>query len=220
MKVHTSIPFDQLSGMAGDVVARGTKYGIVLSGRPRHSKVATPSQKEERALLARAGQRYKSLTAGQVEAWRKFAPKMGADMAPVNAFIRLGFMRSLLGLEICSLPPVEVVQVPALAYRNIYITPKEIIISGIVRISDRYRLAVRISKPVSNGVSYGRNLPVIVDSGHIPDIGIADLTRIYTEKLGAAPQAGQRYFLQLFWVDYETGFTGPKTEISKLCIES
>lgn len=218
MKVRTSIPFNSLSGMAGDVVARETRFGMVLSGRPRRPRTASPSQKQARAIFYRVGHRYRTLTAGQVEAWARFAPQMEAGLAPVNAFMRLSFMRSLLGLQICALPPASVVQVPALVYRSVFITPTEVLFSGIVRIADRYRLTVRMSKAVSSGVSYGNNMPVIIDSGLIPDFGMADVTRIYTEKLGVTPLVGQKYFIEMYWVDSETGFTGPHTNVCKVCI--
>ena len=35
MKTRTSIPFEALSGSAGEVTARSTRYGTVLSGMSR-----------------------------------------------------------------------------------------------------------------------------------------------------------------------------------------
>lgn len=218
MKAHASIPFDSLSGMAGNMVARNTKHGIILSERPRRTRVVTPSQKQARAIFYRVGHRYRTLTPGQVEAWTKFAPKMEPGLSPVNAFVRLGFMRSLLGLQVCALPPERVEYVPELAFRSVFITPTEVMISGIVRLNDRYRLTIRMSGAVSAGVSYGNRMPVIVDSAHIPDCGLADVTHIYTEKLGVAPQVGQKYFIEMFWADSETGFTGLHTNVCKVCI--
>lgn len=73
MKAHTSIAFNTLSGTAGEVTARETKNGTVLSSRAQHSKVYTPAQKAERAILSRIGRRFKTLTAEQVSAWNNFA---------------------------------------------------------------------------------------------------------------------------------------------------
>lgn len=73
MKAHTSIAFNTLSGTAGEVTVRETKNGTVLSSRAQHSKVYTPAQKAERAILSRIGRRFKTLTAEQVTAWNNFA---------------------------------------------------------------------------------------------------------------------------------------------------
>ena len=53
MKAHPSIAFDSFSGSAGEVTARHSKNGTILSSRAQHDKVSTPAQKAERAILAR-----------------------------------------------------------------------------------------------------------------------------------------------------------------------
>ncbi|MGI6757792.1 MAG: hypothetical protein ACOX32_07855 [Bacteroidaceae bacterium] len=56
MKAHPSIVFNSLSGTAGEVTARETKNGTVLSSRAKHSKVYTPAQKTDRAIFSKVRQ--------------------------------------------------------------------------------------------------------------------------------------------------------------------
>ncbi len=56
MKAHPSIVFNSLSGTAGEVTARKTKNGTVLSSRAKHSKVYTPAQKTDRAIFSKVRQ--------------------------------------------------------------------------------------------------------------------------------------------------------------------
>ena len=104
MKAHPSIAFNTLSGTAGEVTARETKNGTVLSSRAQHSKVYTPAQKAERAILSRIGRRFKTLTAEQVTAWNNFArPYTGQSgeyrLTGCNVYVRHNCNRALMGLE-------------------------------------------------------------------------------------------------------------------------
>lgn len=55
MKTLTSNSFNGLSGSAGMVTARDTRYGTILSGRCHQPGRTTPQQKDQRALFARVG---------------------------------------------------------------------------------------------------------------------------------------------------------------------
>ena len=69
MKTRTSLAFDAMSGTAGEVTARSTRFGTILSGRARQSGRVTPQQTDMRALFARVGRSYKSLTADQAQSY-------------------------------------------------------------------------------------------------------------------------------------------------------
>lgn len=94
MRAHPSIAFNSLSGTAKEVTARQTKNGTVLSARAKHSHVATPAQKQERAILAKVGRRYKTLTDEQVQFWRQFTSRFHGTgtqdykITACNAFIQ------------------------------------------------------------------------------------------------------------------------------------
>ena len=69
MKTLSSIPFGAMSGSAGAVTARSTRFGTILSGHCHQSGRVTPNQKNSRALFARVGRSYTRLTVEQAEAW-------------------------------------------------------------------------------------------------------------------------------------------------------
>ena len=73
MKTLSSVPFGAMSGSAGAVTARSTRFGTILSGHCHQSGRVTPNQKNSRALFARVGRSYTRLTVEQAEAWAAFA---------------------------------------------------------------------------------------------------------------------------------------------------
>ena len=81
MKTRTSIPFEDLTGTAGNVTARSTRFGTVLSGRCQQPKKVTPQQKDMRALFARVGRSFKRLSPEQVTAWAAFATPQAECLA-------------------------------------------------------------------------------------------------------------------------------------------
>ncbi len=224
MRAHPSIAFNSLSGTAKEVTARQTKNGTVLSARAKHSHVATPAQKQERAILAKVGRRYKTLTDEQVQLWRQFASRFHGTnnqdykITACNAFIRHNCNRALIGLEPIAEPPAQVISVPAVSFTNLLVTPSLIQFTGIIYPGDNFRLAIGMSKAVSTGVTYGGGRAVIVDPNFIPDHGVADITRIYTDRLGVRPIVGCKYFITAYWIERNTGFTGPRITIDRIAI--
>ena len=103
MKTRTSIQFDAMSGTAGEVTARSTRFGTILSGRARQPGKITPQQKDMRALFARVGRSFKQLTSEQVGLWSEFALQYSfgnyreAKSPAVNAYVTLNCNRALLG---------------------------------------------------------------------------------------------------------------------------
>lgn len=77
-----------------------------------------------------------------------------------------------------------------------------------------------MSPAQSPGTSSGWSKTVIVAPGIIPDWGDADVTRLYTETIGVAPETGKKYYLECWWLDTETGFTGESMWVSAICKES
>ena len=118
MKTRTSIPFGALSGSAGVVTARSTRFGTILSGRAHQPGKVTPQQKDMRALFARVGRSFGRLNPMQVEAWALFAEahnfgsRMQAKSPAVNAYVTLNCNRALLGLEMLMVPPTEIPAIP------------------------------------------------------------------------------------------------------------
>jgi len=254
MKAHPSIAFNALSGTAGEVTARTTKNGTVLSSRAKHSRIFTPAQKTERAILSKIVRTYRTLDAGQMAAWAIFARNFRAGTnrrtaATVNGtvngsstvitaspsassspaaesyrltgfhvFVRHNCNRALLGLDPITYPPTQVIYVSQVIFTYMCVTPDLIQFEGIESPGPTYRLAVGMSRATSAGVSYGGGRCVLIDPDFSPDDGVADLTSIYTDRFGIIPVVGQKYFVTTYWIERNTGFTGPRTILSRICM--
>ena len=223
MKTRTSIPFEALSGSAGEVTARSTRYGTVLSGRAKQPGKITPQQKDKRALFARVGRSFKRLSPEQITAWAAFAAahafgsRMRTQSPAVNAYVTLNCNRALLGLEMLAWPPTEIPAIPEVEYSNIIVTPGLIQFSRLVNPGAGYRLAVRMSAAASAGKTYGGGLPVLVDAGFIPEQNFADVTKVYTDRLTVKPTPGLKYFVETAWMSVATGLSGATRSDDRIC---
>ena len=223
MKTLSSVPFGAMSGSAGMVTARSTRFGTILSGRCHQSGRVTPNQKNSRALFARVGRSFKRISAEQAEAWAAFAAAhaSGSGMrmqgAAVNAYVTLNCNRALLGLEMLSTPPAGIPQIPEVEYNNVIVTPGLIQFSRLQNPGTGFRLAVRMSAAASKGKTYGGGLPVLVDAGFIPEERFADVTKVYTDRLTVKPTPGQKYFIETAWMDVATGVSGTRKYDDRIC---
>ena len=223
MKTRTSLAFDAMSGTAGEVTARSTRFGTILSGRARQPGRVTPQQKDMRALFARVGRSFKRLTPEQIDLWSEFAAtysfgsRMQAKSPAVNAYVTLNCNRALLGLDMLKEPPTTIPSIPAVEYRNIIVTPGLIQFSRLVNPGTGYRLAVRMSAAASTGITQGAGLPLLVDAGFIPEQTFADVTQVYTQRLGLNPQVGKKFFIETCWMSVESGLAGPRHTDDRIC---
>ena len=223
MKTRTSLAFDAMTGTAGEVTARSTRFGTILSGRARQPGRVTPQQKDMRALFARVGRSFKRLTPVQIDLWSQFAlqynfvSRMEAKSPAVNAYITLNCNRALLGLDLLKEPPTAIPAIPAVEYRNIIVTPGLIQFSRLVNPGTGYRIAVRMSAAASTGITQGAGLPVLVDAGFIPEQTFADVTQVYAQRLGLTPEVGRKYFIESAWMSVETGLSGPRHPDYRIC---
>ena len=223
MKTRPSIQFDAMSGTAGEVTARSTRFGTILSGRARQPGKITPQQKDMRALFARVGRSFKQLTSEQIGLWSEFAQQNSfgnyreAKSPAVNAYVTLNCNRALLGLDLLKEPPTTIPIIPAVEYRNIIVTPGLIQFSRLQNPGPGYRLAVRISAAASTGITQGAGLPVLVDAGFIPEQTFADVTQVYAQRLGLTPEVGRKYFIESAWMSVETGLSGPRHPDDRIC---
>lgn len=89
----------ELRGSAGSAVFAQTKYGLVLRPRTQPKNPRTAAQIAARVRLTRASQSWKTLTAAQITAWKKYAATItryhsfgGAPYSPAphTIFIALG----------------------------------------------------------------------------------------------------------------------------------
>ena len=223
MKTQPSVPFGGMSGSAGIVTARSTRFGTILSGRCHQPGRVTPNQKNSRALFARVGRSFKRLAAEQAEAWAAFAAahafgsRMRTQSPAVNAYVTLNCNRTLLGLDVLVWPPAEIPAIPEVEYSNIIVTPGLIQFSRLFNPGAGYRLAVRMSAAASAGKTYGGGLPVLVDAGFIPEQNFADVTKVYTDRLTVKPTPGLKYFVETAWMSVATGFAGTTRCDDRIC---
>ena len=225
MKALPSIAFNEFKGSAGDVTARVSKGRQVLSARSMHSSSKTPAQAVSRNRLAKISRSYKKLTDEQMKAWAVLAEKMkgistfgqAAELTPHNAFVRINSNRAMVGMPLLTEAPVYKADVPEVLYDDLWISPDMIVFTGLEVPSDTYRLVVKMSPAQSTGTSSGWSKTVIVAPGIVDDWGDADITKLYTETIGVAPQEGLKYYLECWWLDTETGFTGESMWVSAIC---
>ena len=227
MKALPSIAFNEFKGSAGDVTARVSKGRQVLSARSMHSSSKTPAQAVSRNRLAKISRSYKKLTDEQMKAWAVLAEKMkgistfgqAAELTPHNAFVRINSNRAMVGMPTLDDAPVYKDDVPEVIYDDLWISPDMIVFTGLEVPSDTYRLVVKMSPAQSPGTSSGWSKTVIVAPGIVDDWGEADITKLFTETIGVAPQEGLKYYLECWWLDTETGFTGESMWVSAICKE-
>ena len=216
MIVKPSIAYDEFSGTAKDVTARVSKGRNVLSVRAKQSKVVTPAQASSRNNLSKISRAYKQLSDSQIKAWGILAEHLkgistfgvAAELTPHNAFVRINSNRELVGMSLLMNAPEYKSDVPEVDYEDFWVTPTMILFTGIEKPQDSYKLFVKMSSGQSNGVSNGWSKTVIIAPGIDDDWGEANVTRIYNSTIGFAPQLGDKVFIELWWMDTETGFVG------------
>ena len=225
MKALPSIAFNEFKGSAGDVTARVSKGRQVLSARSMHSSSKTPAQAVSRNRLAKISGSYKKLTDEQMKAWAVLAEKMkgistfgqAAELTPHNAFVRINSNLQMVGMPLLNDAPAYINDVPEVLYEDLWISPDMIIFTGLEQPSESHVLVFKMSPALSPGISSGWGQTVIITPGMAPDWGDADLTALYTEVMGVAPEAGKKYFCEFYWMDKNTGFTGESMVISAVC---
>jgi hypothetical protein len=228
MIAKPSIAFSDFSGTAKEVTARNVNGRNILSLRAKQSSVVTPAQAQSRNTLSKISRAYKQLSDSEMTAWEVLASHLKgistfgspAQLTAHNAFVRINTNLLLVGEPIRKEAPSYTNDVPEVLYQDLWITPEMIIFTGLEQPSDSHVLVFKMSHALSPGVSSGWGKTVIISPGMTPDWGDADLTTLYTEVMGLAPEAGKKYFCEFYWLDKSTGFTGESMAISAVCKES
>lgn len=216
MKAIPSIAFGEFSGSAGDVTARSIGGRTLLNHKAYQSKVKTPAQAVSRNTLSKVSRAYKQLSDSQMKAWGALAEHLkgistfgkAAEMTAHNAFVRINENRQLVGMPLLVDAPEYKSDVPEVDYEDFWICPDFIMFTGIERPKESYKLVAKMSAGLGNGISSGWSKTVIVSPGTDEDWGDADITKFYTKTIGYAPQIGEKVFIELYWLDSETGFVG------------
>ena len=227
MIVKPSIAFNDFAGTAKDVTARNVHGRNILSSRAQHSKIVTPAQAVSRNRLSKISRTFRQLSDSQINRWEVLAGHLkgistfgqAAELTAHNAFVRINSNRAMVGMPPLEDAPVYTADVPEVLYDDLWIAPDMIVFTGLEVPSETYRLVVKMSPAQSPGTSSGWSKTVIVAPGIVDDWGEADITKLFTETIGMAPEAGKKYYLECWWLDTETGFTGESMWVSAICKE-
>ena len=211
-----SIAFGGFSGSAKGVTARQVGGRSVLSLKCYPTGVATGAQLARRASLKKISKSWKELTSAQMADWDRLAEHetgqssfgQKAEISGLNLYIRLNSNRVMAGERIVSDAPVALVVVPNVEYDQAIITPQLIIINGIRHQPSPFKLVVKMSGSQSSGITNGWSKTVIISSDTEDDWGEADVTKLYLKTIGVEPVPGEKVFVETYWLDTSTGFTG------------
>ena len=160
MKAIPSIAFNEFSGTAGDVTARSIGGRTLLNHKAYQSKVKTPSQAVRRNTLSKVSRAYKQLSDSQMKAWGALAEELKgasvfghrARLTAHNAFVRINANRLLTERPILTDAPEYTTLIPPVDYTDFWVAPDIIIFTGVRKPQDSYRLVVRMSAGLSNGI--------------------------------------------------------------------
>ena len=225
MIAKPSIAFNDFAGTAKEVTARNVFGRNVLSSRAKHSKVITPAQADKRNSLSKVSRAYKQLSDSQMRAWEILAGHLkgistfgkAAEMTAHNAFVRINSNREMLGLAPLVNAPDYIADIPEVDYDDYWVTPDVIAFAGLNAPKDSSRLVVKMSGGQSVGISSGWSKTVIVAPGVVDDGCESNITRLYMSTIGYRPELGEKVFIELWWLDADTGFVGETMRVSAFC---
>ena len=211
-----SIAFGGFSGSAKDVTARQVGGRSILSVRAWPTGLTTNAQVARRASLKRIAKSWQTLTSSQMQDWDRLAEQNSgqsvfgqkAEISGLNLFVRLNANRAMAGEALMLTAPAANVFVPNVSYARVEVTPELVVFTGISHQPAPFKLVVKMSGSQSAGVSSGWNKTVIISSDTEDDWGEADLTKLYLKTIGVEPTPGQKVFIEAYWLDTSTGFTG------------
>ena len=159
---------------------------------------------------------YKNLSDQQMLEWERLAEHTSgqslfgqkAQLSGINLYVRLNVNRVMAGESIISDAPVSQVAVPLVSYSNVIVTPQLVVFAGIRHESAPFKLVVKMSSSQSAGITNGWSKTVIISSEVEEDWGEANVTQLYLKTIGVEPTPGQKVFIETYWLDTSTGFTG------------
>lgn len=211
-----SIAFEGFSGSAKGVTARRVGGRNILSVKSRPTGATTNAQVVRRASMSKISKSWKQLTNEQMREWDRLAEHTSgqsafgqkAELTGMNLYIRLNVNRAMAGEALLSTAPESTVAVPNVEYSQISVTPELVAITGIKHQASPYKLVVKMSAGQSAGISNGWSKTVIITHGIEDDWGEADVTTLYLKTIGVEPVPGQKVFVESYWMDTSTGFSG------------
>ena len=220
-----SIAFGGFSGSAKGVTARYQDGRSILSLKSYPSGEATVLQIARRTSLKKITKTWPLLTDQQRLDWERLAEHASgasvfgqkAKLSGINLFVRLNSNRQMAGEVLLTDAPNSNAATPNVEYSNLYVTPDLVAFTGIRHQPSPYKLVVKMSASQSPGISNGWSKTVIISGDTEDDWGEANVTELYLNKIGAAATPGQKVFVETYWLDTETGFTGQAERDCVVC---
>lgn len=217
-----SIAFGGFSGSAKDVTARQVGGRSILTCRTWPTGPTTNAQVARRASLKKIAKSWQLLTNDQRLEWDRLAEGatgitvlgQKAKISGLNLYVRLNSNLVMSGGAMRSDAPAGLDDVPLLRFGAMYVNSSSVLIEQIDEPDSDLRLIVKMSGAQSTGVSSGWSKTVVVSSDEETDWGELDLTDAFADVLGTNVVDGMKYFVELYWVDSVTGFSGQVTQIS------
>lgn len=211
-----SIAFGGFSGSAKDVTARQVHGRSILTVRAWPTGPTTNAQVVRRASLKKIAKSWQQLTSDQMHDWDRLAEQNSgqsvfgqkAEISGLNLFVRLNANRAMAGEPLLMNAPASNVPVPNVIYTQVAITPDLVVFGGIKHEPAPLKLVVKMSVSQSPGVSNGWSKTVIITPGSEDDWGEVDVTTLYLKTIGVEPVPGEKVFIQTYWLDTASGFTG------------
>lgn len=211
-----SIAFGGFSGSAKGVTARQVGGRSVLSLKCFPTGAATGAQLARRASLKKISKSWKALSSEQMREWDRLAEHASgasslgqkAEISGLNLYIRLNSYRVMAGESMMSDAPAAEVAVPNVSYSQVVVTPELVVFGGIKHEPSPLKFVVKMSVSQSAGVSNGWSKTVIINPGTEDDWGEVDVTTLYLKTIGVEPVPGEKVFIETYWLDIATGFTG------------
>ncbi len=229
MIVKPSIAFNEFSGTAKDVTARVVGGRTVLNGRATHSKIKTPKQSARRAKFSYITKQYKTLSAEQLAAWASLADAHrekaltgnGVPLTAHNLFVCLNTNRSLVGVEMTKDAPADVHGSSYISYDDIWITPTQMIITGLSEPdSPTSRLVVKLAVSERKGTTRSKwDSTVVLSSFKGSDWGDVDMLSAYTSEFNVPIVVGHTYYLEMYWIDENSGYVSQVTRAAVTATE-
>lgn len=221
MIARPSIAFDAFAGTAKDVTARKVGGRTVLSVRAKQPPTVTPAQAISRNRLATISRSYKNLPADEMDRWIQLAKNYnassslgkGATLTGHNLYVRLNSNLVMVGSAARTTAPVGLDNVPPVQIGAMYVNSSAVLIENVNEVNDDLRMVVKMSDAQSVGVSSAWSKAVVVSSTEETDWSELDLTDAFADVLGNVVD-GQKYFVEIYWIDSVTGFPGPVLQIS------
>ena len=220
-----SIAFGGSSGSAKGVTARYQDGRSILSLKSYPTGEATVLQIARRTSLKKITKTWPLLTDQQRLDWERLAEHASgasvfgqkAKLSGINLFVRLNSNRQMAGEALLTDAPNSNAASPNVEYSNLYVTPDLVAFTGIRHQPSPYKLVVKMSASQSPGISNGWSKTVIISGDTEDDWGEANVTELYLNKIGAAATPGQKVFVETYWLDTETGFTGQAERDCVVC---